>query len=216
MKYKRILRQVGLVLVLVGLADIGWMAYCLANGISYSSSFNVFTVIAGVFLLAGSLKATRFVTWCTAFYLTAFGATVLLWPLVEPLDLLIVRTRLNPTGIALSFALGLPVVAVLLWVYRRLRSEAVLHALEESKLKSAPPRSAFAGAIVLVAIVIAIVASVLNGESAQEAIKRTREKLGPDYEYHVNSIYFAGDDVSARVIAYTSKSIEVVEIEWEQ
>lgn len=215
-EYKRILRKAGLVLVLGGLADIGWMAYCVANSVSYSSSFNIVAVIAGLFLVAGSLKATRFVTWCAAFYFTTFGTMMLLWPLIEPLDLLVVRARLNPVGIVLSFALGLSVVAVLLWVYRRLRSETILQALEEHELKSTPPKSAFAGAILLVAILIVILGSVLNGESAQEAVKRARERLGPDYRYHVNAIYFAGGHVSARVVAYTSTSIEAIEIEWEQ
>ena len=43
--YLPILRRVGIVLLLAGLIDIGVMVYCIANDISYSSSFNIFAVI---------------------------------------------------------------------------------------------------------------------------------------------------------------------------
>jgi hypothetical protein len=52
-----ILRKTGGVLLAVGLIDIAVMIYCIANQISYSSSFNIFAVVAGVFLLLGNLRA---------------------------------------------------------------------------------------------------------------------------------------------------------------
>ena len=51
-----------MVLVVVGLLDIGVLIYCIANGISYSSSQNIFAVIAGLFLLRGSLVAAGLCT----------------------------------------------------------------------------------------------------------------------------------------------------------
>ena len=59
--YVHILKRVGGVLLVVGLIDIGVMIYCAVNRISYSSSFNVFAVIAGIFLLRGSLGAASIV-----------------------------------------------------------------------------------------------------------------------------------------------------------
>jgi hypothetical protein len=44
--YRSILKRVGTVLVLVGLADIGWMVYCIIHNLSYSS-MGVGLVICG-------------------------------------------------------------------------------------------------------------------------------------------------------------------------
>jgi hypothetical protein len=45
---KAILRRVGNVLLVVGIADIAGMIYTVSSGHSYSSSFNVLAVIAGI------------------------------------------------------------------------------------------------------------------------------------------------------------------------
>lgn len=63
----KILRRVGWLLVVVGALDIGVMIYCITNQIAYSSSLNVFAVVAGIFLLRGSLEAVRYVAWFSAF-----------------------------------------------------------------------------------------------------------------------------------------------------
>jgi hypothetical protein len=52
-----LLKKAGLVLVIVGLMDIGLMIYAIASRVSYSSSLNVFAVVAGAFLLRGNLRA---------------------------------------------------------------------------------------------------------------------------------------------------------------
>ncbi len=70
--YRAILKKVGLALVAFGLVDIALMIYVVSHGQSYSSSFNIFAVVAGIFLLRGSLGATRLVTWFSAFMLTGF------------------------------------------------------------------------------------------------------------------------------------------------
>ena len=50
---RMILRRVGLALIVFGLLDIGVMVYCIANGVNYSSSFNVFAVLAGTYVRRG-------------------------------------------------------------------------------------------------------------------------------------------------------------------
>jgi hypothetical protein len=50
---RRILHRVGLALFAFGLLDIAVMIYCLANAVSYSSSFNIFAVISGIYLWRG-------------------------------------------------------------------------------------------------------------------------------------------------------------------
>jgi hypothetical protein len=46
----QIMRRVGKVLIVVGLIDIGFMVYCIANRMGYSSSLNIFALAGGIFL----------------------------------------------------------------------------------------------------------------------------------------------------------------------
>jgi hypothetical protein len=50
-----ILRKTGWVLVAVGLIDIAMMIYTISLGMSYSSSLNIFAVVAGLFLIGGKI-----------------------------------------------------------------------------------------------------------------------------------------------------------------
>jgi hypothetical protein len=47
---RTILRRVGISLIAFGLFDIGVMVYCIINRINYFSSFNIFAVLAGMFV----------------------------------------------------------------------------------------------------------------------------------------------------------------------
>ncbi len=67
-----ILKRIGTVLLAVGLLDIAVMVYCIVNRVSYSSSFNLIAVIAGIFLLRGSVRAASIVRWFAVFMLAGF------------------------------------------------------------------------------------------------------------------------------------------------
>ena len=71
------LKRVGTVLVAVGLLDIGVMVYCVMNGISYTSSFNIAAVIGGIFLRRGSLRAASIVAWLAVLFLTGASCGLL-------------------------------------------------------------------------------------------------------------------------------------------
>jgi hypothetical protein len=98
--YLPVLKRVGLVLVVVGLIDIGIMIYCIAKKISYSSSFNIFAVVAGIFLIRGSLRAAGTVLWFATFYLTAFTSLLVASPLFLPPGLALIEARLYRCGSA--------------------------------------------------------------------------------------------------------------------
>ena len=60
--YRAILRRVGLLLIVIGVLDVGYMIYCIVNGESYSSGLNIFAIVAGIFLIRGHLGAVGLVT----------------------------------------------------------------------------------------------------------------------------------------------------------
>lgn len=66
--YRKNLKQIGSVLIVLGLLDICWMIYCISHNISYASSFNFFAVIAGIFLYRGNAKTAAIAAWFSAFF----------------------------------------------------------------------------------------------------------------------------------------------------
>ncbi len=66
-------KKAGITLLCVGLIDIGVMVYCIVNKISYSSSFNMFAVIAGILLIKGNVYTVRIVRWLSVFIIAAYN-----------------------------------------------------------------------------------------------------------------------------------------------
>ena len=129
-----ILKRVGAVLLAVGLIDIAVMIYCIANRISYSSSFNIFAVVAGIFLLRGSLRAASIVRWFSVFMLSGFVALLIAWPLMQPVGLTLTQIRLNPRTSIATFAFLAFVLGLLFWLARELGREPVLAARAGRKI----------------------------------------------------------------------------------
>jgi hypothetical protein len=216
-EYQTVLKRVGMVLIIVGVLDIGYMVYCIASNQSYSSSLNIFAVIAGIFLVRGSLRAARIVTWFSAFMLTGvLGATLVVLPFLQPFDLWVTEFRLNPIGIVL-LALIPPVAVVLLyWVYKQLRSPSVVQARVAAGQVASPPKTAFFLGILLVAVVAAIMRFTVGGEPGAKAMQLAQAQLGADYKYHVTAMQWSDGHYRASVTAYNQREIKPVEVEWQQ
>lgn len=200
-----------------GLADIALMIYSIANGQSYSSSFNIFAVAAGIFLFRGNLGAVRLVTWFSAFMLTAFiGALFFIFPFIQPLGLLLARIKLNPIDAVVSCLIALIVLALLGWTYRQLRSAPVLGALKEGGRSAATPKIAFGSGLALVAMLALAIHMTLNGTAGARAIELARQKLGPTYHYATQSIQWSGGHTKAVVVAYDNNEIKHVTVKWSE
>ena len=215
--YRDILKRVGLVLIVVGALDIGYMVYCISNGQNYSSSFNIFAVIAGVFLLRGSLVAVRLVTWFSAFMFAGFvGASLVLFPFLRPAGLWITEFRLNPVGVSLSIVFGLVVIALLFWVYKQLRSAPVVAARVAAGHSASPPKPAFIAGLALVFFLAAIMHLTMRGESGAKAVELAKAQHGDGYKYYVTSIRWSGGHAWASLSAYDEHEIKSVQVEWQE
>jgi hypothetical protein len=209
-----ILRRVGWALIVVGLADIGFMAYCIMNDISYSSSLNIFALIAGVFLLRQSMKTAQIVSFFAAFMLSGLSLAAILFPLLMPFDLLVTTVRLNPLGSIGTLLFALTFLAFALWVYRSLTSPVVMEARRLAGVGYKKPTVAFVVGIALAVGLSVIMALVNKGPSAEKAIAKAKETTGLNYSYHVTSMQWAGDSGSAVVTAYNATEIKEVRVEW--
>ncbi|MBJ7575463.1 hypothetical protein [Luteimonas sp. MC1828] len=215
--YRAILKKVGFALVAFGLVDIAFMMYSVLNGQSYSSSFNIFAVIAGVLLIRGSLGTVRVVTWLSAFMLTGFiGAIVLIVPFLQPIGLLVAQTKINPVPSILLWLMAAVVLALLGWSYRQLRSAPVLDALKASGRSTAMPKVAIGAGITLVGFLAVMLNMTLNGAAGAKAIELARQQLGPSYNYATQSIQWGGGYGRAVVAAYNDNEIKYIPVEWSE
>jgi hypothetical protein len=196
--------------------DIGFMIYCVVNRMSYSSSLNIFAVVAGILLIRGNLSAVRVVTWFSAFMLCGLLLGVLIvvsW--MQPLDYSLLLLRENPFVSVVSIALTAVLLLSLFWVYRQLRSPAVLEARVAAGHRPGPPRSAFVAVTTLAVFLAVMMQFTLRGESGEKAQRLAAQQYGADYKYFVSSMNWSGRRVSARVTAYNDEDSKEVEVEWE-
>jgi hypothetical protein len=216
-EHLRILTRVGWLLIVVGVLDIGFMIYCIANQMSYSSSLNIFAVIAGILLLKGSLGAARIVTWFSAFMFSGFlVGSLVVFPWLQPMEYWLLTFRADPLGALASIVLIPAVLSVLFWVYRELSSPQVLEARAVAGHKPGVPRSAFAAGTALAVLMAVLLQLTLKGESAEEAVRLAREQYGSEYQYFVSSINWTGRHVSARLTGYNDTASKEIEVEWER
>jgi hypothetical protein len=214
--YRDILKKVGIAWVVFGLADIVFMIYTIAHGRSYSSSFNIFAVIVGIFLIRGSLGATRLVTWFSAFTLTAFIGVLLVFPFLQPIGFLLLQAKLDPLGSAITWLMSAIVLALLGWSYRQLRSPAVLEARRSSGRTTAAPKLAFGLGAALVVFLAIMLGMTLKGATGAKAVELARQQLGPDYKYLTQSFSSGGGHTSAVVAAYNDHEIKYVPVAWDE
>lgn len=213
--YRAILRRVGFVLLAVGIADIAFMVYCIFNNQNYSSSLNIFAVVAAVFLIRGGLKTARLVTWFSAFMLTGLIGAMLFHVLFQkPLRLWVIEFRLDPGSVITAVILSVAAMALVAWVYMQLRSPLVVAAREEAGQTAKPPKLAFAMGAVLASILGVIMHFTLNGDAGAKAIALAKTQHGSNYDYQVTAMRWADNHVSATLTAYNASEIKSVQVEW--
>ncbi len=213
--HRAVLRRVGAVLIVVGFLDIGFMIYCITNGLNYSSSLNIFAVVAGIFLYRGNLTAARIVTWFLAFLLSGLGlAFFIVFPLMQPLDLWATQFLLSPASVLSSLSIGLVSLSLLFWVYLQLRSESVLEARVAAGQSRAAPVRAFVSGVLIVVVVGALVHYLTLGESSEKAKQLAEAQVGPGYKFHVTAMHWSGSHGGATVTAYNEHEIKSVQVQW--
>jgi hypothetical protein len=191
------------------------MVYCVLQDMNYSSSLNVFAVIAGAFLMRGNLAAARIVTWFSAFLFSGIlGSILIVFPFMQPLDLWLTEFRLNPGISLLSVLAAIAIIAFVGWVYSQMRTPEVISARAEAGQVTAPPKRAFVLGAVLAIIISAIMHFTSTGASAAKAIAMAESQLGPRYQYHVRQMNWAGEHGTATVTAYNQSEIRSVDVKW--
>lgn len=134
--YQYILRRVGLVFIIGGILDMGFMIYCAANKLGYSSSLNIYAVVAGVFLLKGNLKAARIISWFISISIGGYIVRIVIAPFLHPEDSLLTYFKLETISHIIAIILIFASIVLRLWGYRKITSVQVQKAMamDESRV----------------------------------------------------------------------------------
>jgi hypothetical protein len=222
--YRSSLRVVGITLIVVGVLDIGWMMWCIAHKQGYSSSFNIFAVVAGILLMRGGLRTANVVAFFSAFMLGGFVGGFLGLPVLIPVGLVLAYLRLYPVFFLTDFLLTVCVLVLLGWIYRRLTASPILAAIAEKHPRYTSfwrrPRTGFYIGFGLVVILCVGLSFMMRGATAEHAITQARQKVGEGYKFQVIfwSMQSSGgwSHYAALVTAYSQKEIKEIPIEWDE
>lgn len=215
-----ILKRAGGILLTVGLIDIAVMIYCIISGISYSSSFNIFAVIAGIFLLRGSLRAASLVRWLAVFMLSAFITLLIAFPFMQPVELTLAQFRLKPGASTATMALMTFVAGFLFWLARELGRNPIRDARASEGRNQRDMRIPVVVGVGLVFVGSIFSMSLLGGESGTRAKSMAEQQIGKGYSLHVTSLDIIkgnrGTFVSAVVTAWNDEEIKNIPVRWEE
>ncbi len=207
-------KKVGVALLVIGILDIILMIYCIINKISYSSSLNIFAVIAGTFLIKGSVKAARIARWFSVFFFIMIIGIIMGASLKMPFDLLKLQIKMNAWSVVGLFFFILIFLSLMIWIYRQLSTADALRLFAQAGYETDRPSSAYLSATFLLIFMIGMSILIGGGESKKKAKELAKQQLGTGFQYYVSSISFSENSGQANVIAYSDKEIQHIQVRW--
>ncbi|MCH7895869.1 MAG: tetratricopeptide repeat protein, partial [candidate division NC10 bacterium] len=223
-EHQAILKLVGVVLIGVGLMDVGYMFYSIYAGKTYASIFSIIAIIAGAFLLNGSLRAARIVATSAAFFVAGLSGVIIALPILLPVDLILTYLKFAPLSDVLLATPFLLAYGLSVWVYHNLTSQPVKAGMDEAGMNyksfwKSPALGLKIGAVFIVILIVSLV-FFLKGEKADRAVEEARKKMGSRYKYQVVSMRTSSSKeatmVQAGIIAYDATSIRYVDVAWKE
>lgn len=220
--YRTILKRVGIVLIAVGILDIAYFFYYTSQEQSFSSSLRdnyssngLVIVVAGVFLLRGSLRAVEIVRWFAAFGISNLVSNIfILLPFLKPAELWAIEFRLYPVSLCLSFLVKIMSIALLCWIYIQLRAAPVISASLKSGYSASTAKFAFILGVASIVLLTGIMQFTVNSPAGTKAVELARSQYGDNYKYHVTGMRWSNGNVKANLTAYNEQEIKAVQVEW--
>lgn len=214
------LKRCGITFLLIGLFDIGLLAYCIRHEIRFNSSLSVIGIFGGLSLLRGNLRAAAFMQWISVLLSTLLINWLLILPWLLPTSLVTLTVRLHPWAVAISLGLVLALVGGLLWTARELGSESVAHAraaIGRTPIRVIIPR--LIGAF-LPLIASGLFVALQSSSVGQRALTEGRRDLGPEYRFLLSGIRIFWNAENAtyhgNVMAWNDSEILQIPVTWEE
>ena len=216
---KYLLIKPGVILLVFGLIDIGFMIYCFKNRIGYSSSFNIFAVIAGILLIRGSLKTARIAAQLLAFFLGAIAFILPAFLFIASFDYIaaLLKFRLLNTVLTAAIVAGLALFMV--WIYRLVTRPDIIDEMESQNIISGSfwrhPKSGFVLGLILGIVMSGVIIYSHKGSLKERAEIEAEKVTGPGYKYQITSFQVSNSYFRARVDAYNEKEIKTIVVQSE-
>jgi hypothetical protein len=215
---RSILRRVGLVLVISGLADLGWTIFQAIQTRSFSYDFTLF--IAAIAVLTGSLTAADFVRRIAAFGLGGLAVFTPYWLISEPPSLLWARLRLDTVATIETMATTLLLAVLAAWTLRELSREPVMVDAANRPWAWVNAPRAFAGGVTLCLVLGVILLPLAYGKTGDRARLNAEAKLGSSFEYHLETLSVTSDSsgrhISAIVAAWNDSAVVELPVAWDE
>ncbi|MBM0745272.1 hypothetical protein JOY44_27765 (plasmid) [Phormidium sp. CLA17] len=212
--YPQVLRQVGIIWIGFGITDIFYLLYSVVNGKSYFLGWYVLAIAVGVLLFRENLKVACWTGDAAAFLLVGIFGFLLTSLLMRPLELWKVHLQLYPIHVIYFLVFHICLMVGLSWTHQQLRNRVVLQACAAAGMKTKFPKIAFGLFVGFIVSFTFLTHSVLNGTDAAEAKRLAQIQLGEQYAYHVTGLQWSGDQVSAKVTAYSNNEIRFTKVNW--
>lgn len=183
------LKRCGITFLLIGLLDIGLLAYCIRHEIRFNSCLSVIGIFGGLSLLRGNLRTAAFMHWISVLLSTLLISWLLNLPWLLPTSLVTLVVRLHPWAVAISLGLVLALVGGLLWTAHELGSESVAQAravIGRTPIRVIIPR--LLGAF-LPLIASGLFVALQSSSVGQRALTEGRRDLEPGYRFLLTGIH---------------------------
>lgn len=220
MHHALLLQRVGAVLCAAGLAALAATVFGLASRMAYAPGLGLLAVVAGVFLLRGSLRAAALVRWCAVFLLAGSVALLFFLPFMQPFSLTFAQLRLHQ-GPSWSMVAGVALgVGLAGWIAWALGREPIRAARIGAGQKCPDMRiAALAGVGLIVALGLLMVV-LRDGPALSRAKSMAEQQAGPDYRLHIRALNVnrssKGAFVSGVVTAWNDNEIRHIPVQWEE
>jgi hypothetical protein len=205
------LRRAGLALAAIGVLDIASCALAVVRGRAYSSSLNVFALVAGIMVYRGHTGAARFVVRGLSFFLGALLVGPLVVPAFTPLRLLWVQMVLSPVPFVEAVSLYVGLMAALYWI-RQTVARVPLYAPARRVEPLHRSTAARVGAAIPLGLAI-ILPFWMNSGAGRRALAEAERQLGPRYSFHVTRLNQSTGGCTATVLAYTDAEVRELEVD---
>ena len=127
------LKKLGVLLFILGILDIFYLVFSIANQFTYFSAFNIFALIGGLFLFTSSFKILNILTFFAGFMgILSLGSFFVQFTHI-PLHIWFAKLNLYPAMI-INQALYIGFAALSFWLYYFLNSEKVLEIKKDQNL----------------------------------------------------------------------------------
>ena len=213
-----ILRRVGVVLLLGGVVDVMLLADHVAMPLGHQAGWWLPGMLAGVFLVLGSLRTAAIVRQVGGFCAAATATGIVTLPLTQPVGLMAARIRQDPFPVGGGIATWMIALVALAWIVDQLNHEDVRSAMTAAGMRRRGLGIAMSTGCAVTLVIVGLTMRFTNSAAAAHARMIAESHAGPTYSYFVRflMVNWSGGIQHGRAVVYgwNDRELMQVTVEW--